>query len=555
MQIAPLPEDEAARLSALWQYHILDTEPESAFDDLTRLAANLCGVPIALVSLIDAHRQWFKSKVGLELTETPRDIAFCGYTILQPGVLVVPDTLQDERFAANPLVTSDPSIRFYAGMPLVTPTKEAVGTLCVIDRVPRTLTPQQIEVLQVLGQQVVTQLELRRNLMQVAAMAHECKLAEIALRHSEEKFRNLVEQTNDWVWEIDICGRFTYANPKVFDILGYRPEEVLGKTTFDFMPSDEAKQFSTLLSAFIAQRAPFTRLEKVLLHKNGSVIELETSGSPIFDDEGRLQGYRGMARDITERKQAERKMQQALTREKELRELKSQFVSMASHEFGAPLSTIILGAKLLEHYSHRWNEAEKLERLKCIQMAAAEMKVLLEDILIIGQVEAGKLQPKPAALDLPVFCHNLVAQMQLHASSQQRISFTSDCTESCVYLDEKLLRQVLVNLLSNTMKYSPEGGTIRFEVHCQESKVFFQIQDEGIGIPPEDQPHLFESFHRARNVGKISGTGLGLAIVKQFIDAMGGEISVESCVGVGTTFRFSLPSGIESLGASAIEVS
>ncbi|MEP0911459.1 ATP-binding protein [Leptolyngbya sp. GB1-A1] len=542
MQIAPSPKYESVRLCALSQYGILETEPEAAFDDLTRLAAHLCGAPIALISLIDAHHQWFKSKVGLEATETAYDIAFFSHTILQREVLIVPDALEDERFATHPRVTSNLTIRFYAGMPLLTPTGEVLGTLCVIDRVPRTLTPQQIEVLQVLGQQVVTQLELRHSLMKSVLLAEECKAAELALRQSEAKFRNLVEQTNDWVWEIDLDGRFTYTNPKVFDILGYRAEEVLGKTTFDFMAAKEAKQFSILLSPFIAQQTPFVGLEKVLLHKNGHAVELETSGCPILNEEGRLQGYRGMVRDITKRKQTERQMQQALAQEKELRALKSQFISMASHEFGSPLSTIMLAAELLEHYSHRWSEAERLERLKCIQRAAKEMKSLLEDILIVGQAEAGKIQSKPVALDLSKFCHDLVNQMQLHAGSRQTIAFTSNCTDHCVYLDEKLLRQILVNLLSNAMKYSPEGSRIQFRVSCQESQVLFHVQDEGIGIPPEDQPHLFEFFHRARNVGKIPGTGLGLAIVNQLINAMEGKITVESCVGIGTTFKFFLPS-------------
>lgn len=549
MQIAPLPDDEAIRLCALQQYHVLDTDPESGFDDITRLTVQLCDTPIALVSLVDAHRQWFKSKVGLDVTETPRDVAFCSHSILQQDVLIVPDTLQDARFATNPLVTFDPFIRFYAGVPLITPTGEALGTLCVIDQVPRTLTSQQIEGLRVLSRQVVNQLELRRSLMISASLAYESQMAEVALRQSEAKFRNLVEHTNDWVWEIDLYGRFTYVNPKVFDILGYQPEEILGRTTFDFMPSKEAKQFSGLLSIFIVQQAPFTRLEKVLLHKSGHVVELETSGSPIFDDEGKLQGYRGMARDVTERKQSERKMREALAKEKELREMKSQFVSMASHEFGTPLSTIILATKLLEQYSHRWTEVERLDRLRCIQTAAEEMKGLLENILLIGQADAGKLQPTCTALNLSMFCHDLVAKMQLHIDRRQKLVFTNSCPESCVYLDEKLLRHVLTNLLSNAIKYSPEGGIIQLKVGYQDSAVFFHIQDEGIGIPLEDQPHLFESFHRARNVGKISGTGLGLAIVKQFLDAMGGEISVESHLGVGTTFRVSLPSEIQSFNA------
>lgn len=165
---APLPNNEAARLNALCQLQILDTPPEKGFDDLTRLAAQICGVPTALISLVDANRQWFKSKVGLEASETPRSVAFCAYAILQPDILIIPDALADERFATNPLVTSPPHIRFYAGVPLVTTEGLALGTLCLIDYVPRELEPQQVEALQALGRQVVAQLELRRSLAELS---------------------------------------------------------------------------------------------------------------------------------------------------------------------------------------------------------------------------------------------------------------------------------------------------------------------------------------------------------------------------------------------------
>jgi GAF domain-containing protein len=157
------PANEQQRLATLRGYEILDTEPEAAFDDLTLLASYVCQTPVALISLIDADRQWFKSKVGVSVSETSRDVAFCASAILQSDVFIVTDASQDERFAANPLVVSEPKIRFYAGATLMTH-GHALGTLCVVDRVPRTLSPEQLEALRALSRQVLAQIELRRNL-------------------------------------------------------------------------------------------------------------------------------------------------------------------------------------------------------------------------------------------------------------------------------------------------------------------------------------------------------------------------------------------------------
>ncbi len=157
--------NDAARVAALQRYAILDSEPEQAFDDLTLLASYVCKTPIALISLIDENRQWFKSKVGISATETSRDIAFCSAAIQQPDVFVVPDALQDERFRTNPLVVSDPNIRFYAGVPLINEDGYALGTLCVIDRAPRNLAADQESALKALSRLVLMQMEFRRNLI------------------------------------------------------------------------------------------------------------------------------------------------------------------------------------------------------------------------------------------------------------------------------------------------------------------------------------------------------------------------------------------------------
>jgi GAF domain-containing protein len=165
---APTPKNETRRLKVLWQYDLLDTVPEAVFDDLTDLAANICDAPIALISLVDEDRQWFKAKRGITLNETSRDISFCAHAIMQNGLFIVPDASKDERFKNNPLVTCEPKIRFYAGAPLVTPDGHALGTLCVLDKVPRELRPEQQQALRVLARHVMTQLELRRHTRELA---------------------------------------------------------------------------------------------------------------------------------------------------------------------------------------------------------------------------------------------------------------------------------------------------------------------------------------------------------------------------------------------------
>ncbi len=160
---APVSKNEKKRLKVLWEYGVLDTVPEEVFDDLTELAARICEAPIALITLVDEERQWFKSKVGVTLNETSREISFCAHAIHQPELFIVPDATQDHRFAKNPFVIADPKVRFYAGAPLVTPDGYALGTLCVIDKVPRELRPDQKQALRILARHVVSQLELRRR--------------------------------------------------------------------------------------------------------------------------------------------------------------------------------------------------------------------------------------------------------------------------------------------------------------------------------------------------------------------------------------------------------
>jgi GAF domain-containing protein len=190
----PIPKNENKRLRVLWQYDILDTVPEEVFDDLTDLAARICGAPIALISLVDENRQWFKSKQGLTAVETSRDVSLCSHAILQRELFIIPDASKDPRFARNRLVVSDPKIRFYAGAPLITPDGHALGTLCVIDQVPRELTEDQKQALRLLARHVMVQLELRRHAKELARMHQDREELECSLRETKSKLASLKQE-------------------------------------------------------------------------------------------------------------------------------------------------------------------------------------------------------------------------------------------------------------------------------------------------------------------------------------------------------------------------
>ncbi len=245
--------------------------------------------------------------------------------------------------------------------------------------------------------------------------------------------------------------------------------------------------------------------------------------------------------EVAERQRLEEELRQSLAKEKELSDLKSNIISVVSHEYRTPLTSILTSAELLQHYGDQWSQEKKQRHLDRIQISVKHLTQLVSDVLLISKAEAGKLEFNPVHLDLAMFCSELVEELQLATKTEHNINFKSYGSCKDASLDEKLLRQFISNLLSNAIKYSPEGGNIQFDLTCRDDTAIFCIQDRGIGIPLEDQAQLFEPFYRSRNVGTISGTGLGLAIAKKCVEHHGGQIAVESEVGVGTTFTIRLP--------------
>ena len=301
------PENEATRLTALRGYSVLDTEEEKAFDDLARLASQICKTPIALVSLVDEERQWFKAHLGLDLRETSRAHSFCAHAIQGNDILEVEDTLKDTRFTTNPLVTAGPKMRFYAGMPLITSEGVAIGTLSVIDYVPRKLSAEQREALRILAHQVMAQLELRKHALLTENELRQTTQSTLdALQDTETRYRTLFERNLAGVYRSTVDGRLLECNEAFARILGYDSiEDVMSRPTWDlYFTADDRNEAVSLLR----ERGHLLNFELRMRRKDGTpvwVLENET----IREEEGRPAIIEGTIVDVTDRKIAEDRIQ------------------------------------------------------------------------------------------------------------------------------------------------------------------------------------------------------------------------------------------------------
>ncbi|MHB9012678.1 MAG: PAS domain S-box protein [Ignavibacteriaceae bacterium] len=348
-------------------------------------------------------------------------------------------------------------------------------------------------------------------------------------------FRTLIDTIPNPVFVEDKEFRLTEVNKAYEEYFGKTRDMVLGKTTYDFVPVELAnleKQYDEqLLISYntVVHESFIPNKEKgrtpVLFYKS-------SFGLPGKKPEG----ITALMIDISKQKEMEKITLEALKKEKELNEMKTNFISMASHEFRTPLTTILASADLLEMYHNKWEEVKNIVYFKKIQDSVQYITSLLDEVLTISRSDRGKIDFNPSVVNLNDFCSKIIEQIKLQASSNHNIIYDNKLHYQNIISDTKLLNHILSNLLINAVKFSPNGGDVILSVEDDNEFIKFTVKDNGIGIPKEDVNNLFEPFYRAKNIGDIKGTGLGLSIVKRYVGIHNGEISLDSQLGKGTKF-------------------
>lgn len=369
-----------------------------------------------------------------------------------------------------------------------------------------------------------------------------------ARREAEERLRLMetaVEDTTESVLitdtQLDRPGpRIVHVNPGFERLTGYPAEEAIGQTPRILQGEETDPDLLVHLREQLEAGEPFFG-ETVNYRKDGTPFINEWSISPARNDTGEITHFVAVQRDVTEQREYENRIRAALGKERELSELKTQFISMTSHEFRTPMGTILASAELLERYGARWEHDKQVTHLQRIQSAVHTMRELLDDVLVIGRSDAGKLAMHPERLDPAAVIGAIIDEVRHGEGHGHIITLDTDEAPAAALADAGLIRHACTNLLSNAVKYSDPGSTIRVRVWAADEALHLTVADNGIGIPAEDQERLFDSFHRAGNVGTVSGTGLGLAIVHRAVAAHQGQVDFHSEVGVGSTFHITLP--------------
>jgi PAS domain S-box-containing protein len=363
------------------------------------------------------------------------------------------------------------------------------------------------------------------------------KANEKALAESEAKYRKVVENVNEGIL-VTAAGRILYANPRALALTGLDDETARSKPFIEFIHPDDRERVLGNHMRRLKGEPVENHYQFRVLHRAGEARWLEIS-AVVFEWQNGPATLNFLT-DVTERRQIEQDMLAALARERELSELKSRFVAVASHEFRTPLAAILSSIELLDDYGPRLPEGERKEIVGLIKDAVSRMNKMVEQVLLTSRLEAGKFAFEPKARNIPELLVQVAAEMDQAHPQAARIAMRCEGIEQARLVDDNLLSHILVNLLGNALKYSPPDSAVTCVAAAEGDRLSLSIADRGIGIPPSDLPRLFESFHRGTNVGNIQGTGIGLHIVKECVELHRGSIEVQSEPGQGATFHVRL---------------
>lgn len=514
---APLPLDEPRRLAVLLNLNMLDTPPEERFDRITRMAARLFHVPIALVSLIDAKRQWFKSRVGTEIVDSPRSVSFCAHTMLQDGVMVVEDAMADARFAGNPMVLHEPHVRFYAGYPIAAPDGSKIGTLCLIDQAPRHFNDEERMLLRDLAGMVAHEVaasQLERNLREQ--------------RDNEAWLRGLLDNAPDGVMMLDEHGAILSLNPAAEELFGSTSAQLRGRLGRSLMV-EKADGIQAALDA-----GETVTIEGTGLRLDQTTFPLEFSVRAMRLD-GQLR-YAAIVRNVAHRRDAERAV-------RERDERRSKYLATATHEMRTPMASVLGFSELL--MKREFDQKTGQELVNIIHAQAGVLISVTNQLLDLARIEAGG----KAGLRMGTHAMSDVLAATLDAlaplGQNERVKVTIDPQAPPVAADPQRLQLALSNVISNALHFSPAGSEVIVAVTPATCRgmpgVQVRVTDHGIGMKPDEVARLYEAFYRAGAKPDVPGSGLGMAIFKEITDLHNATVDVASVPGRGTIVTLVLP--------------
>lgn len=570
---------ENKRLKALKSYHILDTAEERDFDDLTQLASQICGTAIALVSFVDDDRQWFKSHQGLDASQTPRSQSFCAHAIVSSDeIMVVQDAGSDVRFLNNPLVTGDPNISFYAGVPLINEDGYKLGTLCVIDPKKKTLSDEQVSSLKIIARQVMQKLELRRKVLMLQELNANVKLSEAKvillnskleeaavsqkllierekqsnaelletneelkvlqgnldsmlkdLKEGEEMKAIAIEQAELGSWYIDSETREFKPSDRLKSFFGYGKDEIM---LYEAFIEQIAPEFMGMVvkavDESIEKGLPYDIEYQIIDRTNQKQRWVRATGKLYAEnDSEKPKHMSGTLIDISERKQNDQR--------------KNDFIAMVSHELKTPLTSMSAFTQVLELRAKKQNDEYSINALGRIMRQIKKMNSMITGFLDVSRLESGKIYVDKQLFDLSQLVKEVEEESSAMITSHQVIFAPVEYT--LVDADKDKIGQVINNLISNAVKYSPKDSIINISCVNKGKDAIFSVKDKGLGIKEQDQEKLFDRFYRVegKKTETIAGFGIGLYLCSEIILRHDGKIWVESKVGIGSNFQFSLP--------------